>query len=157
MSSSIFTDPDFPLILLSPSLRIFLFHLLYSMTVGDIIYYFLLLLFSSENVLPLYHSWWFFFFPWKEFWVVISLKMRFLCLLISLDSDDKSMAVWFIYPLYAMCHFSKADFNLFSSTLLLIILTRVCLGVIFFVFILFGVYWISWIYKFMFVNIFDSF
>lgn len=85
------------------------------------------------------------------------LKMSFHCLLTAVVSDKKLAISHIVVPPYAMCSFSLPAFMIFSLYLFSSSLTLIFLSVVFFVFILFGIHWASWIYTLCFSKYWGNF
>jgi len=74
----------------------------------------------------------------------IILRMPCHSLLAWRVSIERSAVILMGIPLYVICCFSLADFNICSLCLVFVNLINMCLGVFCLWFILFGILWVSW-------------
>ena len=74
----------------------------------------------------------------------ITLSMSCHCLLAWRVSIERSAVILMEIPLYVICCFSLAAFNICSLCLIFVNLINMCLGVFHLGFILFGTRWVSW-------------
>lgn len=83
-----------------------------------------------------------------DFWVdsyfpFSILKMLLHCILAYIISDEELSLFFIFVPLYVTCGFSLAAFKIFYLSLLLKNLIIICLGVVFFMFLMLGILWDS--------------
>ena len=79
-----------------------------------------------------------------RFFPFISLSISCHCLLACRVFAEKSAVNLMGVPLYVICHFSLAAFNIFSLYLIFDSLIHMCLGVFLLGFILYGTLCASW-------------
>ena len=81
---------------------------------------------------------------WAVGYFLSSLSMSCHSLLAWRVSIKRSAVILMGIPLYVLCYFSLAAFNICSLCLIFVNLINMCLGVFCLRFILFGTLWVSW-------------